>query len=171
MQKAEYYPENFGHFGLSSDCYCHFTSPIRRYPDLIVHRVLKSILNNDFEMLEKLKGLVYEISKISSDNERKADLAEREMDDYYKCRYMRSEIGKEFNGIISGVTSFGIFVELENTVEGLVKLETLRKGNYTFNEKLYSLTSNKVSYTLGDSVKIKVLGVDTASKRIEFMII
>ncbi len=168
MQKAEYYPENFGHFGLSSDCYCHFTSPIRRYPDLIVHRVLKSILNNDFEMLEKLKGLVYEISKISSDNERKADLAEREMDDYYKCRYMKDRIGEVYSGVISGVTSFGIFVELENTIEGIIRIERLPRGEYLFDESTYTLSSNNVKYTLGDSVEIMVAGVDFSIKKIDF---
>ncbi len=168
MQKAEYYPENFGHFGLSSDCYCHFTSPIRRYPDLIVHRVLKSIINNDFETLELLKGQVYEISNISSMNERKADLAEREMDDYYKCRYMKDKIGEVYTGVISGVTSFGIFVELENTVEGIIRLESLPRGEYSFDETSYTLSCNKFKYTLGDSVEIIVAGVDFASKKIDF---
>ncbi len=168
MQKAEYYPENFGHFGLSSDCYCHFTSPIRRYPDLIVHRVLKSIINNDFGTLERLKGLVYEISDISSKNERKADLAEREMDDYYKCRYMKDKIGQVYTGVISGVTSFGIFVELENTVEGVIRLESLPRGEYSFDESTYTLSCNKFTFTLGDSVEIMVAGVDFASKKIDF---
>ncbi len=171
MQKAEYYPENFGHFGLSSDCYCHFTSPIRRYPDLIVHRVLKSILNNDFEMLERLKGLVYEISSISSKNERRADLVEREMDDYYKCRYMKNKIGEVYTGVISGVTSFGIFVELENTVEGIIRLESLPRGEYSFDETTYTLSCNKFKFTLGDSVEIMVAGVDFSSKKIDFELI
>ena len=119
-------------------------------------------------MLEKLKGLVYEISKISSDNERKADLAEREMDDYYKCRYMKDRIGEVYSGVISGVTSFGIFVELENTVEGIIRLESLPRGEYLFDESTYTLSSNNVKYTLGDSVEIMVAGVDFSIKKIDF---
>ncbi len=171
MQKAEYYPENFGHFGLSSDCYCHFTSPIRRYPDLIVHRVLKSIINNDFNYLERLKDKVYEISAISSLNERKADLAEREMDDYYKCMYMKDKIGEVYSGVISGVTSFGIFVELENTVEGIIRLERLPRGEYLFDESTYTLSCNKFTFSLGDRVDIMVAGVDFAIKKIDFELI
>ena len=93
------------------------------------------------------------------------------MDDYYKCRYMRSFIGKEFTGVISGVTSFGIFVELENTVEGLCKLETLPRGNYVYDEKTFTLESNKWTFTLGDKVDVLVLGADTTSRRVEFQIV
>lgn len=171
MQKAEYSPVNVGHFGLSSSCYCHFTSPIRRYPDLIVHRVLKAILHSDFDKLDRLKLFVEEASVVSSQMERKADEVEREMDDFYKCRYMKSRIGEEFEGVISGVTSFGIFVELDSTIEGLVKLETLPSGSYTFDEKAYKLYSNKYTFTLGDRVLISVAGVDYSSKRVEFDLI
>ena len=92
------------------------------------------------------------------------------MDDYYKCRYMRSYIGEEFSGIISGVTSFGVFVELENTVEGLVKVETLPKGNYKFDEKTFTLYSNSRYYALGESVTVKILSAETSTRRIEMKI-
>lgn len=170
MQKAKYSPNNLGHFGLSSKCYAHFTSPIRRYPDLVIHSIVKDILKGK-DVVNKYQNFVIEASNYTSIVEKKIDDVEREMDDYYKCRYMRREIGKEFTGVISGVTSFGVFVELENTVEGLVKLETLPRGNYVYDEKRFSLYSNKREYNLGDSVVIKVLGVDTSAKRVEFAII
>ncbi len=170
LQKAKYSPENVGHFGLSSKCYCHFTSPIRRYPDLAIHNIIKSMLKGkDIEGM--YSDYVRQASVISSENERKADEVERTMDDYYKCRYMRSFIGDDFNGIISGVTNFGVFVELENTVEGIVKLDTLKKGRYNFDEKTFTLSSNDRSYTLGQSVTVRVLGVDMSAHKVEFKIL
>ncbi len=170
LQKAKYSPENVGHFGLSSTCYCHFTSPIRRYPDLAIHNIIKSMLKGkDIEGM--YSDYVREASVISSENERKADEVERTMDDYYKCRYMRSYIGDDFNGVISGVTNFGVFVELENTVEGIVKLDTLKKGRYNFDEKTFTLSSNDRSYTLGQSVTVRVLGVDMSAHKVEFKIL
>ena len=114
---------------------------------------------------------VREASVISSENERKADEVERTMDDYYKCRYMRSYIGYDFDGVISGVTNFGVFVELENTIEGIVKLDTLKKGRYNFDEKTFTLSSNDRSYTLGQSVTVRVLGVDMSAHKVEFKIL
>ena len=169
LKKARYTTNNLGHFGLSSKCYCHFTSPIRRFPDLTVHAILKAIIEGkNVENISKEK--VEEICQISSQNERKADEVERTMDDYYKCRYMRAHIGEEFSGIISGVTSFGVFVELENTVEGLVKVETLPRGNYKFDEKTFSLYSNSRYYALGEPVTVKILSAETSSRRIEMKI-
>ena len=170
MQKAKYSPENQGHFGLSSKCYSHFTSPIRRFPDLVIHSIIKDILDGK-DVINKYSEFVYEASNTSSQNERKADEVERMMDDYYKCRYMKSYIGYEYDGIISGVTNFGVFVELENSVEGLVLKETLPKGNYVYDEKTFSLRSGIHSYSLGDSVKIKVLGVNLEAKKIHFKIL
>ena len=170
MQKAKYSPENSGHFGLSSKCYCHFTSPIRRYPDLVVHSIVKAILKGK-DVVNSYSEFVTVASNISSENERKADLIERDMDDYYKCRYMRSYIGREFNGVISGVTNFGVFVELENTVEGIVKLETLPKDKYELVEKTFTLKGRKFEFSLGDLVLVKVLGVDTVAKRVEFLLV
>ncbi len=170
LQKAKYSPENVGHFGLSSTCYCHFTSPIRRYPDLAIHNIIKSMLKGqDIEGI--YSDYVREASVISSENERKADEVERTMDDYYKCRYMRSYIGDDFDGIISGVTNFGVFVELENAIEGIVKLDTLKKGRYNFDEKTFTLSSNDRSYTLGQSVVVRVLGVDMGAHKVEFKIL
>ena len=169
MQKAKYSPNNVGHFGLSSKCYCHFTSPIRRYPDLVVHSIIKAILHGK-DVSNLYSDFVTIASNISSENEKKADEIERTMDDFYKCRYMRSFIGQEFDGIISGVTNFGVFIELENTVEGIVKLDTLPKDKYALDEKTFTLKGHKWEFSLGDKVTIKVLGVDTSSRRVEFMI-
>ncbi|MBO5713679.1 MAG: ribonuclease R [Clostridia bacterium] len=169
MQKAKYFTENIGHFGLSSKCYCHFTSPIRRYPDLTVHAVLKGVINGNLDF-NYYNNYVGKVANVSSENEKRADEVERAMDDYYKCRYMRSFIGKEFTGVISGVTGFGIFVELENTIEGICRLETLPRGSYTFNEKTFTLSSNKWSFTLGERVAVKVVGVDFSTRRVEFLL-
>lgn len=170
MQKAKYSPENSGHFGLSSKCYCHFTSPIRRYPDLVVHNILRAILHGK-DVLNSFGEFCTIASNISSENEKRADEIERDMDDYYKCRYMRSYIGREFTGVISGVTNFGVFVELENTVEGIIKLDTLPRDKYTLNEKTFTLEGHKWSFSLGDTVDVKVLGADTISKRVEFLLV
>lgn len=169
MQKAKYSPENIGHFGLSSKCYSHFTSPIRRLPDLVIHKIIKDVLDGK-DVTKKYSSLVTEASNISSTNERKADEAERSMDDFYKCRYMKKFIGCEFDGVISGVTNFGVFVELENTVEGLVKVEKLPRGNYQYDEKTFALRSGKRSYALGDRVKVVVLGVDSRALKIDMQI-
>lgn len=170
MQKAKYTPVNVGHFGLSSKCYCHFTSPIRRFPDLVIHKIIKDILDGK-DATKKYSEFVYEASNHSSEKERQADEVERMMDDYYKCRYMKKFVGCEYSAIVSGVTNFGVFVELENTVEGLVKTESLPRGNYALDERTYSLRSGTKSYTLGDKVYVKVLGVDMRSRRVEMAIL
>lgn len=171
LQKAKYSPENAGHFGLSSTCYCHFTSPIRRYPDLVIHSIIKSSLHGKLDDLEYYENFVAEASEKSSERERFADEVEREMDDFYKCRYMRRHIGEEYDGVISGVTNFGIFVELENTVEGLIKIELLPGKGYSFDDKSFTLTSGKFKFCLGEEVRIKVLGVDSSAKRVEFALL
>ena len=172
MQKAKYSPENEGHFGLSSKCYCHFTSPIRRYPDLVVHRVLKLIIDGKFgELIDLYADFVAEASRISSENERRADEAERAVDDLYKAYYMRSFIGEEFDAVISGVTAKGVYSQLENTVEGFTPVEFLPRGNYSFDEKTFSLVSGKRKFSLGDKVKVGVAGVDEAEKRVELIIL
>ncbi len=172
MQKAKYSPVDIGHFGLASEHYCHFTSPIRRYPDLIVHRIIKSMLSNGERNLNaEFMPFIDDISKQSSDTERNAELAERAMDDYYKALYMSDRIGEEFEGIISGVTNFGIFVELDFGVEGLVRIETLKGGWYDYNEKTLTLKNKKYEYKFGQSVKIKVAGVDMAAKKAEFTLL
>ncbi|MBR6737085.1 MAG: ribonuclease R [Clostridia bacterium] len=170
MQKAKYTPENVGHFGLSSKCYCHFTSPIRRYPDLVIHAIVKDILSGN-DVIKRFSTFVSDASIVSSQNERRADEAERAMDDLYKCRFMKKHVGKEYHGVISGVTGFGVFVELENTVEGLIKLEYLPRGSYALDEGGYTLRSGKRSFTLGDEVWVKVMGVDMRSRRIDMALI
>lgn len=172
MQKAKYSPENDGHFGLSSKCYCHFTSPIRRYPDLVVHRVLKLIIDGRFgELIDLYADFVTEAARISSENERRADEAERAVDDLYKAYYMRSFVGEEFDAVISGVTAKGVYSQLENTVEGFTPVEFLPRGNYAFDEKTFSLVSGKRKFALGDKVKVGVADVDEAEKRVELIIL
>lgn len=172
MQKAKYSPENEGHFGLASNCYCHFTSPIRRYPDLVVHRVIKLVIDGRIgELIDLYGDFVSKAAQISSDNERLADEAERSVDDIYKAYYMREFIGEEFNAVISGVTSGGVYCELENTVEGFTSITDLPRGNYVYDEKTYSLVSGKRRFTLGDEVRVGVVGVDEAAKKVEFIIL
>jgi len=172
MSKAKYHPINVGHFGLSSECYCHFTSPIRRYPDLLIHRIIKLVLNGQGGQAdEEFADFVYEAAKLSSEKEKNADEAERTIDDLYKTRYMSSKIGEEFTGIISGVTSFGVFVELDNTIEGLIKLDTLPKGRYDYDEKRFTLKSNNLSFKLGEKLKIKVAAANLQARKIEFVFV
>ena len=172
MQKAKYYPENLGHFGLSSNCYCHFTSPIRRYPDLIVHRVIKYALDGEISAINDLYGdFIYDSASQTSEKEKKADEVERAVDDLYKVKYMEQFIGQEFDAVISGVTSFGVFCELENTVEGFTPIECLPRANYTFDKNTFTLYSPKHTFKLGEKVRIGVLGVDMSSRRTEFIIL
>ncbi|MDY6368018.1 MAG: ribonuclease R [Clostridia bacterium] len=169
MQKAKYSPDDVGHFGLSKDHYCHFTSPIRRYPDLTVHRILKDfIAGND---TGKYSDLVYSVAAQSSEREKVAQDAERAVDDFYKTLYADEHVGEEFDAVISGVTSFGLFAELENGVEGLIKLETLKGKRFTFDENRFSLSSGKKTYVLGQPVKIKIVGIDLSQRKSEFMLI
>ena len=172
MQKASYYPENLGHFGLSSKCYCHFTSPIRRYPDLIVHRVIKYALDGEIGAINDLYGdFIYDSAKQTSEKEKKADEVERAVDELYKAKYMEQFIGHEFDAVISGVTSFGVFCELENTVEGFTPLECLPRANYVFDKNTFSLSSPKHTFKLGERVRIGVMGIDLSARRTEFIIL
>ncbi len=171
MQKARYSPENEGHFGLASECYCHFTSPIRRYPDLCIHRIIKEVLHGNYEEACKKYGdFVVDASKQASETERKATDAERDVDDLYTTMYMSERIGQEYEGVISGVTSFGLFVELPNTIEGLVPVESLY-GEYVFNPDKFTLIGKERSYTIGQEVKIKVVDVDFYRRRAEFRLL
>lgn len=172
MQKAVYSAQNQGHFGLNERCYCHFTSPIRRYPDLIVHRILKAVLEGRVgEILERYENTIDEIALNTSDCERRADLIERDIDDLYICKFMESFVGDFFEGIVSGVTSFGVFVRLENAVEGLIPLENLPKGRYEFYEESFTLKSNKLSFKLGEALVVKLVATDSSSGRIYFELI
>ena len=170
MSKARYSPENKGHFGLASKCYCHFTSPIRRYPDLIVHRILGAVLDGEAAGAEESFGKFVAAASVScSESERRADEAERAVDDLYKVWYMRSHLGEEFDGTVTGVTAFGVFVGLANTVEGLIRLENLPEDEYEYIEERYLLKGKKHSFTIGDALRIKVAACDVGTRRIEFV--
>lgn len=169
MQKARYLEDNLGHFGLAAKFYCHFTSPIRRYPDLAIHRIIKDFLKNGLRNMPKYETFVADASAQSSDRERKAESAEREVEDLLKTEYMRKHLGEKFDGVISGVTEFGIFVELDNTCEGLIRLENLPEDYYHYNPDSFSLVGKKIVYRLGDKIEIIVAGADTTAKKIEFI--
>ena len=157
MSKAEYKPQDAGHFGLAAPYYCHFTSPIRRYPDLSIHRIIKTYLHGG--RLDRYEDFVAESSRISSERERAAEATEREVDDLKKAEYMSDKIGCTYDGVISGVTEWGLFVELENSVEGLVRTESLPGGGYTFNAALLRMDNRDHSYRIGDRMTIVVEGV------------
>lgn len=172
MQLAKYSNENIGHFGLASKYYCHFTSPIRRYPDLFIHRVISEYLADELtnKKISKFKKQAIKYAEMSSDCEQEEEEAERDLYEIKKCEFMQKHIGETFNGTISGVTSFGVFVELENTVEGLVRLEEMKDDYYIFddaNVKLVGKRTGKI-FKLGDSVKIKVTNANKLLRRIDF---
>ena len=160
MMQARYAPECTGHFGLAAQYYCHFTSPIRRYPDLQIHRIIKEYLHGEIDEKRenKLKNIVSHAAKQSSEMERKAQDAEREVDDLKKAEYMQDRIGEEFEGVISSVTSFGVFVELPSTIEGLVHITDLDDDYYIFEEEHLRLIGEKTKkiYKLGDKVLVKI---------------
>ena len=169
MQKAKYSPENAGHYGLALAYYTHFTSPIRRYPDLCFHRSLKAAIENDKRMMSYIKKHNKEAAEVSSEREIAAERCERDVDDIKKAQWMAKHIGEEFDGIISSVTSFGFFVMLPNTVEGLVRIENMTGERFDYDEKSLSIRGYKTTYKLGDEIRIKVVGVDVAQGRIDFM--
>jgi ribonuclease R len=172
MQKARYSEENLGHFGLASECYCHFTSPIRRYPDLFIHRVIKCVLRGEKQKaIDLYSPLAKQAAIDTSECERRADEAERDVDDLYKLVYLSERIGQEYDAIISGVTAFGIFAELPNTIEGLIRLERLPDDSYEFFEDRYLLRGGKHSYRIGQPIKIRVDGCDWGNMRAEFGLI
>lgn len=175
MKQAKYSPSCIGHFGLAAKYYCHFTSPIRRYPDLQIHRIIKEQLNNKLNNKRQyqLAHIVEYASTQSSERERAAELAERDVHDYYKACYMADKVGQQFDGVVSGVTSFGIFVELENTVEGLIRLANMRDDYYIYNQETYSIIGerSKKTFRIGDSVRIEVDNVNVDFKEIDFKLI
>ena len=169
MKWARYSAKNLGHFGLASDAYTHFTSPIRRYPDLIVHRLLKRVMSKmEVQIAEEI--LANKADHLS-DRERVAMEAEREIVDRYRVRFMRERIGEEFEGIISGVTAFGFFVELKDIfVEGLVRVTSLPDDYYQYHEKQYCLVGERThkTFRIGDQVKVRVDRVDVERRHIDF---
>ena len=202
LKVAKYEPENKGHFGIASKCYCHFTSPIRRYPDLFIHRVISQYLNdnnnkieikNDIstskkvnleekqaikiiknklpeEIYEKYIGQAEKYAEQSSECEKIAQKVERDAEDVKKAEYMQNKIGEEYKGIISSVTSFGIFVELENTVEGLIRFDNLGNEYFIYDEDNKTLIGEKTKkvYHIGDKIKIRVIAANKQTRRIDF---
>lgn len=173
MKQARYEAESLGHFGLAAEFYTHFTSPIRRYPDLVIHRVIREVLINgslNEETIERLSEKLPDIARQSSDRERLAVDAERETDDLKKAEFMLDKIGEEFEGIVSGVTSFGMFVELDNTVEGLIRLSDMHDDYYHFHDRQMALIGERTSkvYRIGDEVKVRVARVNLDERTIEF---
>lgn len=176
MRKAVYQKENIGHFGLGLKCYTHFTSPIRRYPDLMVHRLLRTYLydhNLDTKTIDYYSEKLNYISSQASDREQAAVKAEREVDDMKMAEYMEKHIGEIYDGIITGVENYGFFVELDNMVEGLVHVNSLKGDYYNYIEELLCLIgeNTKKKYTLGDKVRIRVIAASKEAKTIDFEIV
>ena len=175
MKRAGYTTENTGHFGLAAKYYTHFTSPIRRYPDLQIHRIIKENLRgrlND-DRISHYEEILPKVASQCSERERRAEEAERDVVRMKKAEYMRSHIGEEYEGVISGVTKWGVYVELENTVEGLVHVADMRDDHYEFTEQTYELTGEHSgkSYTLGQTVRVRVTDADKLQRTVNFEII
>ncbi len=170
MSRAKYSPHNLGHFGLASEHYAHFTSPIRRYPDIVVHRLLKKAVRGEEVDYERWVAYLEEAGEHLSQRERLADEVEWEAIDILKARYMRSRLGEVFEGVITGVVPFGFFVEIKETlVEGLVRVTSLTDDDYVFDEPAHRFVGVKTGriYRLGDTVKVRVLAIDEERGKIE----
>ncbi len=172
MKQAKYTPENTGHFGLAAKYYTHFTSPIRRYPDLQIHRIIKENIRGRMteERIAHYGKILPEVAMQSSEMERRAEEAERETLKLKKVEYMQQRIGEEFDGVISGITKWGAYVELENTIEGLVHVTNMRDDHYEYWEEQYELIGahTRNVYKLGQSVRIRVIGTDHLQRTIDF---
>lgn len=176
MKQAKYDPQSLGHFGLSTEFYTHFTSPIRRYPDLIVHRLIRTYLINgkvDEATQEKWAERLPDIAEHTSSMERRAVDAERETDDLKKAEYMLDKIGEEFDGMISSVTNFGMFVELPNTIEGLVHVSFMTDDYYRFDEQHFAMIGERTGnvFRIGDEITVKVVDVNKDERNIDFEIV
>ncbi|MFE4039363.1 MULTISPECIES: ribonuclease R [Priestia] len=176
MKQAKYEAESLGHFGLSAEFYTHFTSPIRRYPDLIVHRLIRTYLiegKTDQQTQEKWRELLPDVAEHSSNMERRSVDAERETDDMKKAEFMADKVGEVFNGIISSVTNFGMFVELENTIEGLVHVSDLTDDYYRYDERHYAMIGEKTGnvFRIGDEIEVKVADVNKDERSVDFIIV
>ena len=174
LKLARYESENKGHFGIASKYYCHFTSPIRRYPDLFIHRIISKYLETNYQLKEeeivKYNEQANRYAKNSSECEKIAQKVERDAEDIKKAEFMQNKIGEEYDGIVSSVTSFGIFVELENTVEGLIRFDDLEDDYFIYDEqrKILQGERTKITYKIGDKIKIRVKYADKLSRRIDF---
>ena len=175
MKQAKYSTECLGHFGLAAKYYCHFTSPIRRYPDLQIHRIIKDCIRNRMNesRITHYEEILPGVSELSSKRERRAEEAERETLKLKKVQYMENRLGEEFDGVISSITEWGMYVELPNTIEGMVRLDSLRDDHYEYDDMTYSLKGIKHGrvFRLGESVRIKVADVDTYMRTIDFEIV
>ena len=177
LKIAKYEAENKGHFGIASKYYCHFTSPIRRYPDLFIHRVISKYIDNNYNvsetMKEKFRVQSIKYAQRASDCEQNATKAERESEAMKMAEYMEQKIGEEYEGIVSSITNFGMFVELENTVEGLVRFENMKDDYYIYDEIRKTLIGkdSKKTYKLGDKVKIRVIYADKSTRKIDFELV
>ena len=172
MQKAKYLNECLGHFGLALKYYCHFTSPIRRYPDLTIHRIIKEMIHNKGELSGQRKAelelFTEEASAQASLTEKNADKAEREVDDLWKAYLMKDRLGENFEGVVSSVTNFGVFVELDNTVEGLIRIEDLPDDGFLLFEKQLKLKGHKMTIGVGDRVEVKLISSNVYTRKIDF---
>ena len=172
MKQAKYTTDCTGHFGLAAKYYCHFTSPIRRYPDLQIHRIIKDSLRGRLkeDRILHYQNILEEVAKQSSERERKAAEAERETIRMKKAEYMSGFLGEEFDGVISGMTQWGIYVELANTVEGLVRAASLLGDYFEYQEKTYEMVGVHTGKTwkLGQKVRVRVTGADKLARTIDF---
>ena len=175
MKQAKYGTECLGHFGLAAKYYCHFTSPIRRYPDLQIHRIIKDCIRNRMNdnRLAHYEEILPGVSELSSKRERRAEEAERETLKLKKVQYMENHMGEEFDGVISSITEWGMYVELQNTVEGMVRLDSLRDDHYEYDDMTYSLKGIRHGriFRLGESVRIRVTDIDLFMRTLDFEIV
>ncbi|GLB59778.1 ribonuclease R [Cytobacillus sp. NCCP-133] len=176
MQQAKYYEESLGHFGLSTEFYTHFTSPIRRYPDLIVHRLIRTYLIEgklDQSTREKWNASLPDIAEHSSNMERRAVEAERETDELKKAEYMADKIGQEYDGMISSVTNFGMFIELPNTIEGLIHVSYMTDDYYRYDERQMAMIGERTGnvFRIGDEITVRVVHVNKEERSIDFEIV
>ncbi|HWP80581.1 MAG TPA: ribonuclease R [Candidatus Acidoferrum sp.] len=173
MMRAKYSADNLGHYGLASAMYCHFTSPIRRYPDLLVHRALGYLQQGAHKQLSVMATAAPAEAEQATDCEQRATEAERDIEDMYRCLLMMEHIGEEFDGVVSTVAPFGLFIELENTVEGLVHITNLPDDYYEYDEVAKTLTGSRTGrrYRLGQAVSVRLVAADYVSRRIDFELI
>jgi ribonuclease R len=174
MKLARYHEQNLGHFGLATEMYAHFTSPIRRYPDLVVHRALRALRRGEASGEAELREALPEMGRHLSEMERRATEAERELVEWKKVRFMADKLGEVYKGYVTGVQAFGLFVELDEIyIQGLVHVSSMTDDYYQFNEKKHLLTGENTRkvYRLGDRVEVQVVRVDLERRQIDFALV
>ena len=175
MKRAMYTTECTGHFGLAAKYYTHFTSPIRRYPDLQIHRIIKECIHGEMKenRISHYNRILSEVAKQSGSTERRADDAEHDVEKMKKTQYMSRRIGEEFDGVISGITSWGIYVELPNTIEGMVRISSLRGDSFHYDESHYEMVGDvtKKTYKLGEKLHVVCIATDVIQRTIDFDIV